>query len=45
MVISPLEDMFEKVNNITIDPMKASYEEEERVFLQEMEENDEDGPT
>ena len=39
LVITPIEDMIEKVNNITKDPLKAAHDEEERLLYEEMAEN------
>lgn len=36
LVISPIEDMVSRVNNITNDPLKAAHEEEERLLYEEM---------
>jgi hypothetical protein len=36
LVISPIEDMITRVNNITADPLKAAHEEEERLLFEEM---------
>ena len=36
LVISPIEQMIEKVNNITKDPLKAAHDEEERLLFEEM---------
>ena len=40
LVISPIEDMVTRVNNITNDPLKAAHEEEERLLFEEMAEKD-----
>lgn len=40
LVISPIEQMIEKVNNITKDPLKAAHDEEERLLFEEMAEAD-----
>lgn len=37
LVIHPIENMIEKVNNISNDPLKAANEEEERLLLEEFE--------
>lgn len=42
LVITPIEIMIEKVNNITKDPLKAAHDEEERLLIQELAEKDED---
>jgi hypothetical protein len=36
LVISPIEDMVSRVNNITKDPLKAAHEEEERLLYEEL---------
>jgi len=36
LVISPIEDMIERVNGITQDPIKAAHEEEERLLYAEL---------
>lgn len=36
LVISPIEDMVTRVNNITADPLKAAHEEEERLLYEEL---------
>ena len=41
LVISPIEHMIEKVNNITKDPLKAAHDEEERLLFEELAEKDE----
>jgi hypothetical protein len=44
LVITPIETMIEKVNNITKDPLKAAYDEEERLLMEEFAKNeDSDG--
>ena len=40
LVISPIENMIEKVNQITLDPLKAAQEEEERLLFEEMAEQE-----
>ena len=42
LVILPIENMIEKVNNISKDPLKAANEEEERLLLEEMDLNEDD---
>ena len=36
LVITPIEDMIERVNGITEDPIKAAHNEEERLLYEEM---------
>lgn len=36
LVITPIETMIEKVNNITKDPLKAAHDEEERLLMEEL---------
>lgn len=36
LVITPIETMIEKVNNITKDPLKAAQDEEEKMLYQEL---------
>jgi len=43
LVISPIEAMIEKVNKITKDPLKAAHDEEERLLLEELAEQHEQG--
>lgn len=38
LVITPIEDMIERVNGITIDPIKAAHDEEERLLYEELNE-------
>lgn len=38
LVIAPIENMIEKVNNIAKDPLAAANEEEERLLLEEIDE-------
>mmetsp|Transcript_32582 Transcript_32582/g.49821 ORF Transcript_32582/g.49821 Transcript_32582/m.49821 type:complete len:350 (+) Transcript_32582:1594-2643(+) len=40
LVISPIEDMVSRVNNITRDPLKAAHEEEERLLFEELAEKE-----
>ena len=40
LVISPIEDMIVKVNNITKDPLKAAHDEEERLLYEEIAEKE-----
>jgi len=40
LVISPIEDMVSRVNNITADPLKAAHEEEERILFEELAEKE-----
>jgi hypothetical protein len=40
LVISPIEDMIVKVNNITNDPLKAAHDEEERLLYEEIAEKE-----
>ena len=40
LVISPIEDMIVKVNNITADPLKAAHDEEERLLYEEIAEKE-----
>jgi hypothetical protein len=42
LVIHPIENMIEKINKITADPLAAHYEEEEKLLLEELQlqEND-----
>lgn len=42
LVISPIETMIEKVNNITKDPLKAAHDEEERLLMEELDDKDDD---
>jgi len=37
LVISPIENMIQRVNNITKDPLLAAHDEEERLLFEEME--------
>lgn len=36
LVISPIEDMIERVNKITADPLGAAHQEEERLLFEEL---------
>lgn len=36
LVILPIENMIEKINKITQDPLKAHYEEEDKLLLEEL---------
>lgn len=36
LVIHPIENMIEKINKITQDPLKAHYEEEDKLLLEEL---------
>lgn len=36
LVITPIEAMIDKVNNITKDPLKAAHDEEERLLMEEL---------
>lgn len=36
LVITPIDNMIKRVNHISKDPLKAAYEEEERLLLEEM---------
>lgn len=36
LVITPIEDMIERVNGITEDPIKAAHNEEERLLYEEL---------
>jgi len=36
LVISPIEDMIERVNGITQDPIQAAHHEEERLLYEEL---------
>ena len=36
LVISPIEDMVQRVHSITDDPLKAAHQEEERLLIREM---------
>ena len=36
LVIDPIENMLERVNHITSDPLKAVQEEEERLLIEEL---------
>lgn len=38
LVITPIEDMIERVNSITEDPIKAAHNEEERLLYEELNE-------
>lgn len=38
LVISPIEDMISKVNEITRNPLEAAHQEEERLLFEELEE-------
>lgn len=40
LVISPIEDMIIKVNNITKDPLKAAHDEEEKLLYEEIAEKE-----
>jgi len=42
LVITPIETMIEKVNNITKDPLKAAHDEEERLLMEELAEKDDE---
>jgi hypothetical protein len=39
-VITPVEDMIMKIQEITKDPLKAAHEEEEKFLYQELDEKD-----
>jgi len=41
LVIGPIEQMIEKVHEITKDPLKAAHDEEQRVLVEELTEGDE----
>lgn len=43
LVISPIEAMIDKVNNITKDPLKAAHDEEERMLMEELANKAEEG--
>jgi len=36
LVITPIEDMIDRVNSITEDPIKAAHMEEERLLYEEL---------
>jgi hypothetical protein len=36
LVITPIEDMIERVNRITADPLGAAHQEEERLLFEEL---------
>ena len=36
LVITPIEDMVQRVHSITDDPLKAAHQEEERLLIHEM---------
>ena len=40
LVITPVEDMIMKIQEITKDPLKAAHEEEEKFLYQELDEKD-----
>ena len=40
LVISPIEDMIERVNKITADPLGAAHQEEERLLFEELAQNE-----
>lgn len=40
LVITPIEDMIMRVNNITADPLGAAHQEEERLLFEELAEKD-----
>ena len=43
LVISPIEDMIERVNKITADPLGAAHQEEERLLFEELALNEAQG--
>ena len=40
LVIGPIEQMIEKVQEITNDPLKAAHDEEQRVLVDELQNED-----
>ena len=40
LVIGPIEKMIEKVHEITNDPLKAAHDEEQRVLVDELQDED-----
>lgn len=40
LVITPIEDMIMRVNNITADPLGAAHQEEERLLFEELAEKE-----
>lgn len=43
LVISPIEDMIERVNKITADPLGAAHQEEERLLFEELAQAEKEG--
>jgi uncharacterized protein YqfB (UPF0267 family) len=39
LVITPIENMITKVQAITMDPLKAAHDEEEKLLLEELAEH------